>query len=111
MVKVILNGFIVSINHVHGTEKEIGRSRIKNHLKVPLFLYVLKECLINKIVIKDELKNCFLKCLNLSFKKKMYGNYINGKGLPIITSPGLISICLVNAAPCPGLGSKTTHLL
>ena len=94
-LKLILNGFIISLNHKHGTEKEIGRSRIKKHLKKPMVIYVFLEYLKNSIlfdvklasikqfklkikkgfILDQEFLSLFFKSLILSFKK-IYGKII-----------------------------------
>lgn len=84
-IKLILRGFIVSLSHVHGSEMEIGRSRIKNHLKIPVIIYVFFECLRNGIKIKDHADD-FLSALKASFK------IIFGKSLKIFFSKIKITI-------------------
>lgn len=69
---LILTGFEVSINHVHGSEKEVGRSRIRKHLKIPVILYVLIECLKNKIMLKGKLREAFVRSAKLSFTKLIF---------------------------------------
>lgn len=91
-LKLILNGFVISLNHWHGTEQEIGRSRIKKHLKRPLIIYVLLEFVKNSILfdvkietikhakanikkkftLDKELLRLFYKCLILGFKKNKW---------------------------------------
>ena len=91
-LKLILNGFIISLNHKHGTEKEIGRSRIKKHLKKPIVIFVfleyLKNCILFDVILpsfkksilkilkffmmEPELSRLLSKSIILSFKKKIW---------------------------------------
>ena len=42
---LILRGLVVSYRHVHGTEAEVGTSRIGQHLRLPIHLYLVLQFL------------------------------------------------------------------
>jgi glycosyltransferase involved in cell wall biosynthesis len=52
---LILRGLTVSYRHVHGTEAEVGTSRIGQHLRLPIYLYLALEFLKYRIMPTKEI--------------------------------------------------------
>jgi glycosyltransferase involved in cell wall biosynthesis len=65
---LMMRGFQNTLNPVHGTEAEIGRSLIGNRLKYPLHLYLLKEKYLWKVGFCTEEKQLFRKTLPSMFR-------------------------------------------
>ena len=65
---LIIRGLYTSLNHVHYTELEVGRSKIGSKLKIPVHLYILKEKIIWRIGFSDEELKLFFKTLKHFYK-------------------------------------------
>lgn len=66
---LIFRGLDVAFRHVHGTELEKGTDRIKQHLKMPLLMYLFRELIKHRIAPNTEmfkrLLSAYLSILNL----------------------------------------------
>ena len=60
-VLLMLRGYVVSLNPVHGTEAEIGTSRIGTHMRKKFIIYIFTEILKQGIKLDAEGKKIFLK--------------------------------------------------
>ena len=65
---LIIRGFYTSLNHVHSTELEVGRSKIGSKLKIPVHLYLLKEKIFWRIGFSSEERKLFMKTLRFFYK-------------------------------------------
>ena len=59
-ILLMIRGHYVTLNPVHGTEAEIGISRIKYHLNKSFYLFILYELLCNRIIPNLEMTRLLL---------------------------------------------------
>lgn len=67
---LVLRGLVVAYRPVHGSEKENGTSRIANHLKIPIHIYLVKELLKYRIIPSKEMLNLYNISARFTFYKK-----------------------------------------
>jgi len=82
-ILLMLRGFTVSLNPVHGTESEFGSSRIKAHMRKPFLVYIIYEVLRNNLSLSLEAKKFILKFCFLSIKSR-YSYYIESIYLTLV---------------------------
>jgi hypothetical protein len=59
-ILLMIRGHYVTLNPVHGTEAEIGTSRVKYHLNKSFYLFILYELLCNRIIPNLEMTRLLL---------------------------------------------------
>lgn len=70
---LILRGLNVSLNHVHGSELEVGIERISKHLKFNIHLYLFYQLFIHRLRPNNEYLLLFFHTLKISLLNVFLG--------------------------------------
>lgn len=69
-ILLICRGLLVAYRPVHGTELEPGTERIRRHLRMPIHLYLVVECIRHRIRPTREMTSLFWTTAKLVLKNR-----------------------------------------
>jgi hypothetical protein len=69
-ILLMLRGYTVSLNPVHGTESEVGTSRIKAHMRKSFIFYIINEVVSQGLILSPEAKKTIIKLIYIGFHSR-----------------------------------------